>query len=100
MSVSVLGQSGSCAAGRETDSRDRGPASHIGLKSHDRSRRPTARAKRHGFEYFRHGTLSLYAAFNTKTGKVLGKTSERHTSAEFVVNWPLPRTALDDVEDP
>jgi transposase len=42
------------------------------------------RAERHGFEYFRHGTLSLYAAFNTKTGTVLGKTAERHTSAEFV----------------
>jgi transposase len=28
--------------------------------------------------------LSLYAAFNTKTGEVLGKTAARHTSAEFV----------------
>src|ERR1700746_28875 len=42
------------------------------------------RAERHGFEYKRHGTLSLYAAFNTKTGMVLGKTAARHTSAEFV----------------
>ncbi len=42
------------------------------------------RAERHGFEYFRHGTLSLYAAFNTKTSEVLGKTATRHTSAEFV----------------
>jgi len=42
------------------------------------------RAEKHGFEYFRHGTLSLYAAFNTKTGEVLGKTAIRHTSAEFV----------------
>src|SRR5665213_3087993 len=42
------------------------------------------RAERHGFEYYRHGTLSLYAAFNTKTGEVLGKTARRHTSAEFV----------------
>ena len=42
------------------------------------------RAERHGFEYKRHGTLSLYAAFNTKTGEVLGKTVSRHTSAEFV----------------
>src|SRR5712692_6312674 len=41
------------------------------------------RAERHGFEYYRHGTLSLYAAFNTKTGEVLGKTAARHTSAEF-----------------
>lgn len=42
------------------------------------------RAERHGFEYKRHGTLSLYAAFNTRTGEVLGKTAARHTSAEFV----------------
>ena len=42
------------------------------------------RAERHGFEYYRHGTLSLYAAFNTKTGEVLGKTAAQHTSAEFV----------------
>jgi hypothetical protein len=42
------------------------------------------RAERHGFEYYRHGALSLYAAFNTKTGEVLGKTAARHTSAEFV----------------
>jgi transposase len=42
------------------------------------------RAERHGFEYYRHGTLSLYAAFNTQTGEVLGKTAERHTSEQFV----------------
>lgn len=42
------------------------------------------RLERHGFEYYRHGTLSLYAAFNTQTGEVLGKTAPRHTSAEFV----------------
>src|SRR6202140_4532192 len=27
------------------------------------------RAERHGFEYYRHGTLSLYAALNTATGR-------------------------------
>lgn len=42
------------------------------------------RAERHGFEYYRHGTLSLYAALNTKSGKVIGKTAARHTSKEFV----------------
>jgi transposase len=42
------------------------------------------RAERHGFEYYRHGTLSLYAALNVKTGAVDGKTARRHTSAEFV----------------
>jgi transposase len=42
------------------------------------------RAERHGFEYYRHGTLSLFAALNPKTGDVIGQTAARHTSAEFV----------------
>jgi transposase len=42
------------------------------------------RAERHGFEYYRHGTLSLYAALDVQTGKVQGKTAKRHTSAEFI----------------
>jgi transposase len=42
------------------------------------------RAERHGFEYYRHGTLSLYAALDVKTGKVQGKTTKRHTSNDFV----------------
>jgi len=42
------------------------------------------RAERHGFEYYRHGTLSLYAALDVRTGQVIGKTASRHTSAEFV----------------
>lgn len=42
------------------------------------------RAERHGFEYKRNGTLSLYAALNTQTGQVHGKTAVRHTSDDFV----------------
>lgn len=42
------------------------------------------RLERHGFEYFRHGTLSLYAALDTLTGEVLGKTVKRHTSDALV----------------
>src|SRR5215469_384815 len=42
------------------------------------------RAERHGFEYYRHGTLSLYAALDLQTGKVQGKTAKRHTTDEFV----------------
>ena len=42
------------------------------------------RAEKHGFEYYRHGTLSLYAALEVSTGQVLGKTASRHTSAEFL----------------
>ena len=42
------------------------------------------RLERHGFEYYRHGTLSLYAALNATSGQVLGRTAARHTSEEFV----------------
>jgi transposase len=42
------------------------------------------RAERHGFEYKRNGTLSLYAALNVATGAVEGMTATRHTSAQFV----------------
>ena len=42
------------------------------------------RAERHGFEYYRHGTLSLYAALDVKTGAVHGMTAARHTSREFI----------------
>lgn len=46
--------------------------------------RSPGRAERDGFDYFRHGTQSLYAAFNTHAGEGLGKTVSHHTSAEFV----------------
>jgi len=42
------------------------------------------RAERHGFEYHRHGTLSLYAALNVKTGRVEGKTAKRHARSDFI----------------
>ena len=37
-----------------------------------------------GFEYCRHGTLSLCAALETATGRVRVKTTTRHTSRDFV----------------
>jgi transposase len=42
------------------------------------------RRERRGFEYYRHGTLSLYAALNTRTGKVIGTPVEQHNSAALV----------------
>lgn len=42
------------------------------------------RAESHGFEYKRNGTLSLFAALNTATVEVVGKTAARHTSAQFI----------------
>lgn len=42
------------------------------------------RAESHGFEYKRNGTLSLFAALNTRTGEVIGKTAPTHNSERFV----------------
>jgi hypothetical protein len=42
------------------------------------------RAERHGFEYYRHGTLSLYAALEVATGRVAGMPAARHSSADFL----------------
>lgn len=54
------------------------------------------RAERHGFEYYRHGTLALIAALEVGTGQVNGMPVARHTSAEFLrfvdrLVAPLPR---------
>lgn len=35
-------------------------------------------------DYKRHGTASLYAAFNTMTGKVIGKVADKTNSKEFL----------------
>ena len=40
-------------------------------------------AERRSHDYFRHGTTSLFAALNTKTGKVLSGLHRRHRSIEF-----------------
>jgi transposase len=42
------------------------------------------RAERHGFEYKRNGTLSLYAALEVATGRVEGMTATSHSSPIFV----------------
>ena len=36
----------------------------------------TKRAEKHGFEYFRHGTLSLYAALDVKKDKFTAKPAD------------------------
>jgi transposase len=42
------------------------------------------RAERHGFEYYRHGTLSLFAALEVATGRVNGMPAARHRSLDFL----------------
>jgi len=48
-------------------------------------------------DYKRHGTASLYAAFNTLTGKVIGKVADRTNAKEFLSFLKLldRRTASD-----
>lgn len=40
--------------------------------------------ERRSHDYFRHGSLDLFAALNVATGEIIGKTRERHRSVEFV----------------
>lgn len=48
--------------------------------------------ERRTHDYVRHGTTSLFAALDTRTGKVIGQTQHRHRSEEF-------RKFLDTIED-
>ena len=40
--------------------------------------------ERRTHDYKRHGTTSLYAAFDILTGKVIGRTTKRHRAKEFL----------------
>jgi transposase len=40
-------------------------------------------AERRGHDYTRHGTTSLFAALDAKTGKIIGEVHHRHRSMEF-----------------
>ncbi len=42
------------------------------------------RPERRSHDYFRHGTLSLFAALDIKTGQVLSQCRARHTHREFL----------------
>ena len=48
--------------------------------------------ERRTHDYVRHGTTSLFAALNAKTGDLIGQTQRRHRSGEF-------RNFLDTIED-
>jgi transposase len=46
---------------------------------------------RRSFDYVRHGTVDLFAALNTATGKVIGKLSAQHRAVDF-------RDFLDEID--
>jgi hypothetical protein len=47
--------------------------------------------ERRSFDYVRHGTVDLFAALNTVTGKVIGKLSAQHRAVDF-------RDFLDEID--
>ena len=47
--------------------------------------------ERRTHDYARHGTTSLFAALDAKTGKIIGRNQQRHRSVEF-------RSFLDTIE--
>jgi len=47
--------------------------------------------ERRSFDYVRHGTVDLFAALNTATGKVIGKLSAQHRAVDF-------RDFLDEID--
>jgi len=47
--------------------------------------------ERRSFDYIRHGTIDLFAALNTATGKVIGTLSARHRAVDF-------RDFLDEID--
>src|SRR6201987_2089127 len=47
--------------------------------------------ERRSHDYVRHGTVDLFAALNTATGKVIGKLSARHRAVDF-------RDFLDEID--
>ncbi len=40
--------------------------------------------EKHTHDYVRHGTTSLYAAFDITTGRVIGRTNQKHRAKEFI----------------
>jgi hypothetical protein len=44
----------------------------------------SGRPQRRASDYFGHGTLSLFAALEVKTGRVIGSMRQRHTQRQFL----------------
>ena len=47
--------------------------------------------ERRSHDYLRHGTIDLFAALNTATGKVIGQLSAQHRAVDF-------RDFLDEID--
>ena len=67
----------------------------IGRKNQDKPMKP-GRPTRRDFEYVRHGTVDLFAAFLVQDGSVIGMPSDRHTAEDFLdflehLNDELPK---------
>ena len=56
-------------------------------------------AERRTHDYVRHGTTSLFAALDTKTGKVIGQCQRRHRHQEFLKFMKLVDAQLPEGKD-
>lgn len=50
--------------------------------------------ERHTHDYVRHGTTSLYAAFDIATGRVIGRTNQKHRAKEYITFLNLIDTRM------
>ena len=53
--------------------------------------------ERRSQDYVRHGTIDLFAALNTATGKVVGKLAARHRAVDFRGTGTLGRRTAENV---
>lgn len=53
-------------------------------------------AERRTHDYTRHGSTTLFAAFNTKTGRIIGQFHQRHRAVEFRKFLEVVETAVPD----
>lgn len=70
----------------------------LGRKLPDKPELPGSPRKRE-FEYQRHGTVSLFAAFTVHSGEVIAEVKERHTRIEFLdfleeINHQCPKDKI------
>src|SRR3989441_12292934 len=49
--------------------------------------------ERRTHDYVRHGTTSLFAALDVKSGRVMGEFHRRHRSVEFASSWSASKRA-------
>jgi hypothetical protein len=50
--------------------------------------------ERQGHDYYRHGVVSLFSAYDVATGRVIGKCHSRHREPEFLKFMQSDRNSI------